>query len=85
VVGKKTLPTLPGWNKQEGKYGEPPGRQIFGIEADNQVLPTQPHTWKIDFASNPKEPSEANKFIQVQKHNGLFLLSVNPFKIPQAL
>jgi hypothetical protein len=31
------------WNEQEGKYGEPLGWQIFGVEADNQILTTHLH------------------------------------------
>lgn len=38
------------WKDEKGKYGEPLGWQIFGVEGDNQVLPTHLHTWKIDFA-----------------------------------
>jgi hypothetical protein len=56
------------WNEQEGKYGEPLGWQIFGVEADNQVLATHLHTWKIDFASKPKELSMANKGTQSQRN-----------------
>lgn len=29
----------------------PIGWQIFGVEDENQVLPTQLHTWKIGFSS----------------------------------
>ena len=55
------------WSEQQGKYGESLGWQIFGIEADNQVLPTHLHTWKIDFASKPKELSEAKKCTEAQR------------------
>jgi hypothetical protein len=48
------------WNDENGKYGEPLGWQIFGVEADNQVLTTHLHTWKIDFASNFKKQPLTN-------------------------
>lgn len=55
------------WNEQDGKYGEPLGWQIFGVEADNQVLATHLHTWTIDFADNIKKQSLANISIHSQK------------------
>lgn len=55
------------WNEQDGKYGEPLGWQIFGVEADDQILTTHLHTWKIDFASNSKEFSVINRSAQTQR------------------
>jgi hypothetical protein len=49
------------WNDKEGKYGEPLGWQIFGVEGDQQVLPTHLHTWKIDFAPNTYQDRKAQQ------------------------
>lgn len=55
------------WNEQEGKYGEPLGWQIFGVEADDQVLTTHLHTWKIDFTPSSKKLPVTNGSTQTQK------------------
>jgi hypothetical protein len=55
------------WNDQEGKYGEPLGWQIFGVEADDQVLTTHLHTWKIDFTPSSKKLPVTNGSAQTQK------------------
>lgn len=57
------------WNDQAGKYGEPLGWQIFGIEADNHVCPTHLHTWTINRTSKPKEPSWENKYTPAHEIN----------------
>jgi hypothetical protein len=50
------------WNEQQGKYGEPLGWQIFGVEGGNQVLATHLHTWKIDFVpKSQKHTSHAKR------------------------
>jgi hypothetical protein len=64
------------WNEQPGKYGEPLGWKIFGVEGDQQVLPTHLHTWKIDFApksykdrKDQKRPDDAGFFMETPGAN----------------
>lgn len=39
------------WNDKPGKYGEPLGWQVFGLEADNLVLPSRIHQWTVQARS----------------------------------
>lgn len=43
------------WNDRPGKYGEPLGWQVFGLEADNLVLPSRIHQWTVQARSERME------------------------------
>lgn len=54
------------WNDQKGKYGEPLGWQIFGVEGDNHVLTTHLHTWIIGFAPKSQKTAEVKEHTDAQ-------------------
>jgi len=35
------------WSDKPGRYGDPIGMRVFGIEADSVITPTRIHEWKI--------------------------------------
>jgi hypothetical protein len=41
------------WNDALGRYGEPIGERIYGVECDSVITVTRVHTWKTRPASGP--------------------------------
>lgn len=46
------------WKDEPGKYGEPLGWRVFGLEADNVTLPTRIHQWSIERRANQDQLQE---------------------------
>lgn len=45
-------------SKERGKYGDPIGKKIWGIETDTLQLPTRLHQWRIEKCAVNTEPTE---------------------------
>ena len=37
------------WSDALGRYGEPVGYQVIGIEQDSMIIQTRLHTWTVEF------------------------------------
>lgn len=49
------------WSDKPGKYGEPLGWQVFGLEADYLVLPSRIHQWTVQARSERIERQNPGK------------------------
>ncbi len=45
-------------SKELGKYGDPIGQKICGVQTDSLQLPTRLHQWRIEKCAVNTEPTE---------------------------
>ena len=53
-----TIKTVRAWSDKEGRYGEPAGEKIIGIEDGDTVVITRRHEWTIEKNKGPLGPLE---------------------------
>ncbi|HYQ71654.1 MAG TPA: hypothetical protein VET88_06975 [Gammaproteobacteria bacterium] len=46
------------WSDKEGRYGEPVGEKIIGIECADDFVITRTHEWSIENRKGPSGPLE---------------------------
>jgi hypothetical protein len=55
---EQPLKTTKVWSDKEGRYGEPVGERIIGIESVNDLVITRIHEWSIENRQGPSGPLE---------------------------
>ena len=53
-----TIKVVRAWSDKEGRYGEPAGEKIIGVEHSDAVVITRRHEWTIEKNKGPLGPLE---------------------------